>query len=227
MRCCRQRPAKSHDGAKAGGLSGAVAADQTDEFAGADLECHAAQHAAALDIDREVSHGEHQWARRLPTTASTRAASAKNRSGGRSAKHLAPGQGDDAARIGGDQIHVVLDQHDRLDAGLRPAAMRISMISCLSAVETPDVGSSSRITSGSSANAEATSSSFFSPWDSAAAAVSSRRSRPKMRATSRARLRIVASAARRENKRQRLLWREMTAAAMVSSTVSCGKIAMS
>ena len=57
-----QRPAKSHDGAKAGGLSGAVAADQTDKLAGVDLECHAAQHRAAQDIDREVLHQQHQSA---------------------------------------------------------------------------------------------------------------------------------------------------------------------
>ena len=65
-----------------------------------------------------------------------------------------------------------------------PAAISVFMMPCLSAVETPEVGSSSRMTCGSSANAEATSSSFFSPCDSAAATASSRARRPKMSATS-------------------------------------------
>ena len=46
------------------------------------------------------------------------------------------------------------------------AVISVRMTLCLSAVETPDVGSSSRMTSGFSANADATSSSFFSPCDS-------------------------------------------------------------
>ena len=55
------------------------------------------------------------------------------------------------------------------------AVTSTSMIACLSPVETPLVGSSSRITSGLSAKALAISSSFFSPCDSVEATVSSLR----------------------------------------------------
>src|SRR6516162_6974801 len=47
-----------------------------------------------------------------------------------------------------------------LTPALRPAAIRICMMACLSAVETPEVGSSRRMTCGLSAKAEATSRSF-------------------------------------------------------------------
>ena len=53
-----------------------------------DLERDAAQHAAALDIDREITHRQHQCPLRLPITVSIRSGSAKNRSGGRSASTL-------------------------------------------------------------------------------------------------------------------------------------------
>src|SRR6516165_3270188 len=49
------------------------------------------------------------------------------------------------------------------------AAIRVRMIPCFSAVETPEVGSSSRMMRGLSAKADATSSTFFSPWDKVAA----------------------------------------------------------
>src|SRR5205807_2349482 len=93
----RGRPAKSHDGAQARRLSRPVAADQTNELAGSDLETHPAQHGAAHDVHREIGDREHQRvstfrlcdeACRAPTTASIRAASAKKRSGGRSASTL-------------------------------------------------------------------------------------------------------------------------------------------
>ena len=77
------------------------------------------------------------------------------------------------------------------------AAISVFMMPCLSAVETPEVGSSSRITCGSSAKAEATSSSFFSPCESAAATVSSRWVSPKMSATSRTRALTSPSARQR------------------------------
>ena len=48
------------------------------------------------------------------------------------------------------------------------------MIARLSAVDTPEVGSSRRMTRGSSAKADATSSSFFSPCDRVAEIVFSR-----------------------------------------------------
>src|SRR5205085_1446902 len=67
-----QRPTESHDGAKARRLAGAVAADQADELAGIDVERHAAQDRAALDVDRKIAHAEHQCPLRLPTTLSTR-----------------------------------------------------------------------------------------------------------------------------------------------------------
>ena len=51
-------------------------------------------------------------------------------------------------------------------ARLGGADQRLASAPCFSAVETPEVGSSSRITSGFSAKADATSSSFFSPCES-------------------------------------------------------------
>ena len=75
----------------------------------------------------------------------------------------------------------MLDQDDGLDAGRPAAPIRVFMTPCFSAVETPEVGSSSRITSGLSAKAEATSSSFFSPCESRRETVCRRCSSPKMR----------------------------------------------
>ena len=64
-------------------------------------------------------------------------------------EHLARLQRHDAARVLGHQVHVVLDQDDRLHAGaLRAASTSVVMMPCLSPLETPLVGSSSRITSG-------------------------------------------------------------------------------
>ena len=53
-----------------------------------DVERHAAQHAAALNVDGEIAHREHQCPRRLPITVSISCGSAKNSSGGRSASTL-------------------------------------------------------------------------------------------------------------------------------------------
>ena len=108
------------------------------------------------------------------------------------------------------------------------AAISVRMMPCLSAVETPEVGSSSRMTCGSSAKAEATSSSFFSPCDSGCAV----RVEPVPEAED---LRDLAHArADRGIGRQSARTgasassgRDTTAAAMVSATVSCGKIWMS
>ena len=72
-------------------------------------------------------------------------------------------------------------------ARLRAASITLLMRPCLSPLETPLVGSSSRITSGTSANALAMSSSFFSPCESSRASASSLPSRPKIAATSRTR----------------------------------------
>jgi len=104
------------------------------------------------------------------------------------------------------------------------AAINVFMMPCLSEVDTPDVGSSSRMTCGSSANADATSNSFFSPCDSVMATVSSRGPSPKISATSATRALIPASAERRAKNCQRFFWRDTTAAAIVSLTVSRGKI---
>ncbi len=104
------------------------------------------------------------------------------------------------------------------------AAISVVMMPCFSAVETPEVGSSSRMTRGSSANAEATSSNFFSPCDKVAAGLASRCCRPKISATCATRAPTAWSDARGANSRHRFPCRETTAAAMVSATVSCGKI---
>src|SRR5262249_3103443 len=80
-----RRAAEAHDGAEARGLAGTVAADQADELARLHLERHAAQHRAAIDVDPEIAHRQHQCPRGLPTTAATSAGSAKNLSAGRSA----------------------------------------------------------------------------------------------------------------------------------------------
>src|SRR5207244_3926107 len=45
-----RRLAEAHHRAEARGLAGAVAPDQADQLAGGDLERHAAQHRAALDV---------------------------------------------------------------------------------------------------------------------------------------------------------------------------------
>ena len=107
------------------------------------------------------------------------------------------------------------------------APISVCISPCFSAVDTPDVGSSSSITSGFSAKADATSSSFFSPCESRREGLSSRRSSPKTRAISATRALTAASADTAENSRHCLACCETTAAAIVSATVSCGKICTS
>src|SRR5262249_1628416 len=80
-----RRSAKAHHGPERGRLAGAVAADKADELASLDLERDAAQHPAALNVDGDVPHPEHQCPLRMPITVSISRASAKKRSGGRSA----------------------------------------------------------------------------------------------------------------------------------------------
>ena len=82
--------------------------------------------------------------------------------GGRAVgEHLAGGERHDAARILRDQVHVVLDEDDRLHPARFAASTTFLIMPCLSPLETPLVGSSSRITSGDSAKGAAMSSSFF------------------------------------------------------------------
>src|SRR5262249_19915033 len=178
----RQRRAKAHDGAERRGLAGAVAADQVDDLAGADLERDAAQDAAPLHLDHEIANAQHQVRLRLPTTVSMMIGSAKNGPGGRSASTLPSDSAMMRSEYSATRSMSCSTRTMALPCAARAAATSVFMMPCLSAVDTPEVGSSSRITSGSSAKAEATSSSFFSPWDRLCASLPSRPSRPKIAA---------------------------------------------
>src|SRR4051794_37253076 len=104
------------------------------------------------------------------------------------------------------------------------AETRTSMIACLSPVETPLVGSSSRMTFGLSAKALAISSSFFSPCDSVEATVSSRGRKPRTSATRSASACNTSSRRSDRNGLPTRRRREATATASVSRTVSAGKM---
>ena len=99
-----------------------------------------------------------------------------------------------------------------------------SMIACLSPVLTPLVGSSSRMTSGCSANALATSSSFLSPWGSVRAGRSSAPPSPNTRGDRRDLVPRRRSPARPANSRARRPRRDVIATASVSPTLSAGNM---
>ena len=103
------------------------------------------------------------------------------------------------------------------------AAIKVLMMPCLSDVDTPEVGSSSRITCGSSAKAEATSSSFFSPCERRRRDSIEPRPEPEDIGDLATRASIPASAERRAKKRQRFFCRDTTAAAMVSAHRQLGE----
>src|SRR3989442_1617664 len=105
----------------------------------------------------------------------------------------------------------------------RAAPTMTSMMACLSAVLAAEVGSSSRISSGPSANALATSSSFLSPWGNVRASLASRSARPKTAAISPTSAWTARSAARDDQKRRPRPRRAQTATASVSATVRAGK----
>ena len=95
-------------------------------------------------------------------------------------QHAAFLQGDDAMRVAARPgPYRARPGRCRARRQLSPPMTRTSMIACLSPVETPLVGSSSRMTEGLSAKALAISSSFFSPCDSVEATVSSLARKPK------------------------------------------------
>jgi len=105
----------------------------------------------------------------------------------------------------------------------RAAPTRVSMTRCLSAVLTPLVGSSRRMTSGARANAVATSRSFLSPWGRCFAGVSRRPASPNSSATASAWAVTSRSRSSAANHRRPRPSRETTAACSASSTVSSGK----
>ena len=109
----------------------------------------------------------------------------------------------------------------------RAACTSVSMITVLSAVLTPLVGSSMRMTSGWSANALATSRSFLSPWGSVRAARPSLSARPKSAATSSTAARTSRSRASAVNGRALRPRRASAATASVSPTLRPGKIVTS
>ncbi len=101
------------------------------------------------------------------------------------------------------------------------------MMADFSAVLTPLVGSSSKMTSGRSANAEATSRSFLSPWGSWRAGTWRLSASPKSSATSSAPSCTSRSPASERKSDVPRPSREMTGASRVSSTVRSGKICTS
>ena len=109
----------------------------------------------------------------------------------------------------------------------RAASITFLMMPCLSPLDTPLVGSSSRITSGESAKALAISRSFFSPCESSRASLSSLASSPKIAATSRTRACTVLSFFADANRRRLRPICEITATAMDSATVIAGKMCTS
>src|SRR6516225_740702 len=104
------------------------------------------------------------------------------------------------------------------------AATRTSMMACLSPVDTPLVGSSSRMTVGLRAKALAISSSFFSPCESVEATLSSLLRRPNTSATRSASVCNTLSRLSERNGLDRRRRREAIATASVSRTVSAGKM---
>src|SRR5262245_3225034 len=219
--------AEAHDAAECGGFAGAVTPDEIDELALLHLKGNPAQDTAALNINDEIADCQHQRALRLPTTVAIRCESAKNSFGGRSAKTRPSAKAMIRVEYADTRSISCSTSTIPLTPASFAAARSVFMMECLSAVETPDVGSSNRIPCGSSAKAEATSSNFFSPCESAAARVSSRLLNPKISATLPTRSWISASSDSRDNNRQHFFCRDTTAAAIVSPTVSFGKIWMS
>src|SRR4029077_5236240 len=168
----------THDAAKRRGLAGAVAADQTDQLARSYRQADAVEDAAALDVDLQVRQIQHHCAflkvcGRVPTTAAIIAVSAKKACGDISASTRPSCKATMRCEYRSTRsISCSTWTMPRTPAAFA-AETKTSMIVCLSPVETPLVGSSSRMTEGLRANALAMSSSFFSPCDSVEATVSS------------------------------------------------------
>src|SRR5882757_282694 len=225
----RPATAVAHDAAKGRGLAGAVAPDQADQFARGHRKADAVQDAAALDVDFQVRQIKHHGilrrvCGRVPTTAAIMAGSLKNASGGMSASTLPSCNATMRCEYRSTRSMSCSTWTMPRTPAVLAATTRTSMIACLSPVETPLVGSSSRITDGLRAKALAISSNFFSPWDKVEATVSSRARSPRtsaMRSTS------ACSTLSRLSERNGLATRrkrDATATASVSRTVSAGKI---
>src|SRR5258705_2525838 len=225
----RPGTAIAHDAPEGRGLAGAVAPNQAHQFARGHRQADAVEDTAALDIDFQVRQIKHQGVLlrvcgRVPTTAAIMAGSLKKASGGMSASTLPSWSATIRCEYRSTRSMSCSTWTMPRTPAVFAAATRTSMIACLSAVETPLVGSSSRITDGLRANALAISSSFFSPWDNVEATVSSRARKPR---TSAMRSASACSTSSRLSDRNGLATRRMrdaTATASVSLTVSAGKM---
>ncbi len=106
-----------HHRPQRGGLAGAVAADETDDLAGADLQRHASQDVARLDVDVDPADGQHQvWLAPAPADHHVHQPLVgldvlRRRVG----EDLALVEGDDAVGIAEDDVHVVFHLDDRLE----------------------------------------------------------------------------------------------------------------
>src|SRR5262249_12360600 len=157
------------------------------EFAGGDVDRYPAQDGAAVDVDFQVPDCEHHGVLRLPTTVAMMCGSEKNGPGGRSASTLPSASAMTRSEYAATRSMSCSTRMMALIPAALAAPIRVRIRACFSAVETPEVGSSSRMTSGRSAKADATSSSFFSPCDSSRAMLASLSAKPKMPAISRTR----------------------------------------
>src|SRR5258705_3069238 len=219
----------AYDAAKGRCLAGSVAPDQADQFSRAHRQADTVEDTAALDVDFQVRQIKHHGVLlnvcgRVPTTAAIMAGSLKKASGGMSASTLPSCSATMRCEYRSTRSMSCSTWTMPRTPAAFAAETSTSMIACLSAVETPLVGSSSRITDGLRAKALAISSNFFSPWDNVEATVSSRARRPR---TSAMRSASAGSTLSRLSERNGLATRrkrDATATASVSRTVSAGKM---